>query len=469
MWNPENYSISIHLLPRFLGFIYFWAIGAFLYQILGLIGKNGILPLQDYLHLLRKNYPKKRFFYAPTLFWMTSSDWAIMGVTILGTFLSVLLMLGYFPSLMLALLFIIYLSIVSAGQEFLSFGWESLLLEITFYTFWASLTPVPNIWMFICLNFLLFRFYFQAGLCKLQSTDQSWRSLTALWYHYQSQPLPNTWAWYVYKFPLSFHRVSTLVMFIIELIIPFGLFFSDQVRALTGIAYICLQLIIWLTGNFSYLNHMTAFFSIIAFTNVYLSPLFPLPETEPASPALNILISILGITFLFLQMIRLWNHLKPYHGICSKWLYCLSPFHLVNRYGLFAVMTKERIEIVIEGSADGVIWKEYLCHYKPSEITRRPRRISPYQPRIDWQMWFLPFSDFETESWFHRFLYHLLKGTPEVLKLIRYNPFPDLPPKHIRAVMYDYRFSTRQQKKERGWWWQRKFVGLYSPILSLGP
>lgn len=467
MWNPEHYTTAAFLLPRLLGFIYFCAIGAFLFQILGLLGKNGILPIREYLDLFRIRYPKKRFFYVPSLFWINSSDQALMGLTLTGTFLSILLMLGFYPSLSLALLFLIYLSIVSTGQEFLGFGWESLLLEITFYTFWVSLTPVPNGMMWICLNFLLFRFHFQAGASKLQSCDHCWRDMTALSFHYQSQPLPNTWAWYVYKWPIWFHRLSTLSMFVIEIGVPFGLFLTDEIRAAAGIAMIGLQFIIWLTGNFSFLNHLTAVFSTIAFSNAFFAPLIKPIEAQASSVFLTSMLTFMGTLFLGLQLIRALHQLQPYRCPWAKWLYWLSPFHLVNRYGLFALMTKERIEIIVEGSEDGVNWKEYLFKYKPSEITRRPRRISPFQPRLDWQMWFLPFDDFESENWFHQFMYHLLKGTPAVVKLIRDNPFAESPPRYIRAVMYDYKFSSRKQKKELGWWWQREFVGLYSPVMSL--
>lgn len=466
MWDPEVYTTAALLLPRLLGFIYLFAIGAFLFQIRGLIGKNGILPVVDYLNYFRLHMKRKRFFYIPTLFWLYASDRALMGLTIAGTLLSLLLILGYYPTLCLGLLFVIYLSIVSVGQDFLSFGWESFLLEITFYTFLTSLTPIPNLMVWICLNFLLFRFHIQAGAVKLQSHDRSWWDLTALQFHYQSQPLPNTWAWYVYKWPLTIHKASTFFMFVVELALPFGLFFTDSIRAGVGIAFITFQVIIWLTGNFSYLNHLTAVFSIIAFNNNYLPFLKEPSSFQSAHEATNAILSLIGAIFIILQMMRLWHHFRP-KLVLSQWLAWFSPFHIVNRYGLFAIMTKERYEIIVEGSEDGKNWKEYLCWYKPSEVTRRPRRISPYQPRLDWQMWFLPFDDFESETWFHQFLYHLLKGTPEVLKLIRYNPFPNQPPRYIRALMYDYRFSTKQQKKELGWWWQRDFMGIFSPIMTL--
>ena len=467
MWNPESYTTAAALMPRLLGFIYFFAIGAFLFQIRGLLGKNGILPITDYLKHFRIHYPRKRFFYIPTLFWLKASDQALMSLTLLGTLISIVLMLGFYPAVCLGLLFLIYLSIVSVGQDFLSFGWESFLLEITFYTFWMSLTPIPNLMMWICLNFLLFRFHIQAGAVKLQSRDRAWRDLTALGYHYQSQPLPNTWAWYAYKWPVGVQKASTFLMFVVELAVPFGLFLMDDIRAGVGIAFIGFQYFIWLTGNFSYLNHLTAAFSTITFSNVFLSPFL---QSQPAIPAnwfVNGLLSVIGTVFIVLQLMRFWQHFQPHRHFLAQWLNWFSTLHLVNRYGLFAIMTKERYEIIVEGSEDGKIWKEYLCWYKPSEITRRPRRISPYQPRLDWQMWFLPFDDFEAENWFHQFLYHLLKGTPEVLKLIRFNPFPDKPPLYIRALMYDYKFSSKSEKKEHGWWWRREFTGLYSPVMAL--
>ncbi len=163
---------------------------------------------------------------------------------------------------------------------------------------------------------------------------------------------------------------------------------------------------------------------------------------------------------------RFYQHFAP-NAIFRSILDTLGPYHLANRYGIFAVMTTSRYEIVIEGSEDGHIWKEYLFKHKPSELKRRPRRIAPYQPRLDWQAWFLPFTDFESERWFQSFMYHLLKGTPEVLALLRGNPFPDQPPKYVRAVVYLYEFSSKELKKQSGFWWKRTYVDTYSPVLAL--
>jgi len=463
--DPTSYQFIISLFPRLLGLTFFFAIGAFLFQIRGLIGEEGILPAQAFLSYVTMRFGKKRFYYFPTVFWWSASDRALVGVIAAGTIVSVLLVLGICPPLMLALLFICHLSIVKVGQDFLGFGWEMFLLEITFNTFFLTLAPNPFIWM--SLNILLFRFHLQAGAVKLQSADASWRDLTALTYHYQTQPLPNTIAWYMHRLPLWFHKLSCLLMFVIELVVPFAIFGNETIRLAVFACFFGLQFFIWFTGNLSYLNHLTAIFSMILISDTFLKPLFGEAPPLPApSLALNIVVSIVGITLLTLQVIQLYDHFFP-NRIFYRILNWFSPFHIVNRYGIFAVMTTKRYEIVVEGSDDGVDWKEYTFRYKPSELDRRPRRVSPYQPRLDWQAWFLPFSGYDMEPWFQNFLFRLLQGSPNVVKLLRDNPFPKAPPQFIRAVAYDYVFSDYKTRRETGKWWERQFVGRYSPELTL--
>lgn len=467
MFSPESYTIVATLFPRLLGLIYFAAFGAFLFQIKGLIGTNGILPLGAFLKLVRRNYPKNYLSLVPSLFWIKSSDSYLMGVIVSGTILSLLLVLGVFPPLLLLLLYLLYLSIVSAGQEFLSFGWEGFLLEITLNAFFLSLASPPNIMVWISINLLLFRFHFQAGAVKLQSGDENWRNLTAIAYHYQSQPLPNMVAWYAHKLPMWFHKLSTLTMFVIELVIPFGMFGDDTIRFAAFWAFLGLQFMIWATGNFSYLNHLSAVFSTILISNVYLSPFFSTPPETPQSwTGVYLLCTAAGTVLTALQIMRLWQHFAP-NQLFALWLRKLAPLHIANQYGIFAIMTTTRNEIIFEGSNDGVTWKEYVFFYKPCEVERRPRRISPYQPRIDWQAWFLPLGSYRYDSWFGNFLYHLLKGTPEVLALIRNNPFPEAPPRHVRTVMYEYEFTSAREKKETGCWWRRKWIGIFTAPICL--
>ncbi len=387
-------------------------------------------------------------------------------MALVGTILSLTLVLGIFPAAILFLLYILYLSIVTAGQDFLSFGWEGFLLEITINAFFLSLTSPPNLMVWISINLLLFRFHLQAGAVKLQSRDVNWRNLTAMAYHYQTQPLPNMIAWYAHKLPMWFHKLSTLFMFIIELVVSFGVFGNEPVRLFVLGAFFSLQFMIWLTGNFSYLNHLTVALTALLIGNMYLPPwLGSLPEVSQ-SPYVDLVCTTIGTALTIMQMVQIWQHFVP-NPLFRTWLSVLAPFHAINAYGIFAVMTTIRHEVIFEGSDDGKHWEEYLFYHKPSEITRRPRRISPYQPRIDWQAWFLPLGSFRYDTWFDRFIYKLLQGSPEVLYLLRFNPFPNAPPRYIRTVLYEYEFSSFQEKKEHGWWWRRRRQGLFTNPVTL--
>lgn len=468
MLDTDNYVIGTRLFIQLLGGIYFFAFGAFLFQIRGLIGKEGILPIQNYLELVKRHFGPKRFYFTPSVFWINASDTALMIVVAAGTLLSLLLFFNVWPSLILVLLMILYLSIIQTGQDFLSFGWELFLMEVSLNAFLLSLTTVPNVFVWISLNLVLFRFHFQGGAVKLQSRDPNWRNLTGVWYHYQSQPIPNTLAWFAHKLPLGFHRFSTALMLFIELVIPFGIFFGQGMRLGVFFCFTGLQLAIWLTGNFSYLNYLTVVLSVILVSDAYLAPIFgPAPEALQPPLGLDISLSLIGGVLILLQLISLWNHFFPSKALFRKVLEAIQPFHCINRYGIFAVMTTKRYEIVVEGSEDGEEWKEYYFYHKPTELDRRPRRISPYQPRLDWQAWFLPFRQAEDSTWFHNFLVRLLQGSPHVLSLLRQNPFPEKPPKFIRAMVYDYEFTDWATRKATGQWWTRKLVGFYSLPMSL--
>lgn len=466
MWNSAEYTTSSWIFIRLLGAIFFIAIGAFFLQVKGLIGSKGILPLKEYIFFLKKRLVRKSYKRLPMIYWFSQSDRFIQGSLLLGLLAAVLLMLGIIPPLMLLTLYVIYLSLVYAGQDFMSFGWELFLLEITAHAFFLSFSTIPNPMVFLSLNFLLFRFNLQAGAVKLQSQDVNWRNLKAIYYHYQSQPLPNTQSWFVYKLPMGFHKLACLYMFFVEFIVPFGIFFNDDIRFFVFTQIFLLQFFIWFTGNFSYLNYMTVVLSVILIPDKFL-PEF-LRGTAGALPTplpLDAFLYAAGTGLFALQAISLANHFFPKKEF-RRILNVFSPFFLGNRYGIFAVMTTQRIEIVIEGSDDGTTWKEYAFKYKPSEVARRPRRISPYQPRLDWQAWFLPFSSFEQEPWFQSFLFSLLNGDKDVLALLRVNPFPGRPPRLIRALAYDYEFTSWKEKKETGAWWRRKLMGAYSPTLT---
>jgi len=464
--DVANYIHAAKIFIQLLGLVYFFVFSSFILQIRGLIGKNGILPAGIFLQQIKFRFGSKAYYYLPSIFWINSSNAFLVGVTIVGTIASLLLLFGVFPPLMLILLYVLHLSIVSVGQDFLSFGWEMFLLEITMNAFFLSWTEVPNPLIWFSLNLLLFRFHFQAGAVKLQSRDMTWSNFTALAFHYQTQPIPNTQAWFFHKLPLAFHKASTAFMFIAEMGFAFLIFGTEEMRLLTWFILVGLQLMIWFSGNFSYLNHLTIVLCTILISDTYFNPFLGIPHPALTPLWETIVLSTLGTLLVFIQCIRLYHHFF-WNSWFSTILSWFSPFHLANRYGIFAVMTTKRYEIIVEGSEDGKVWKEYCFKYKPSEVDRRPRRISPFQPRLDWQIWFLPFSMFETQVWFKNFLIRLLQNTPEVLSLLRVNPFPDHPPKYVRALVYDYIFSDFKTLRKDGSWWKRTYIYPYSPTLFL--
>lgn len=442
----------VDLFIRLLGLVYFFAFGAFLFQIKGLIGKNGILPVGDFLRMVRVRFYKERYYLKlPTIFWLNDSDEALVTVVGTGTVLSVLLILGIYPPVVLLLLYGLYLSIVNVGQIFLGYGWEGFLLETTAHAFLLTVTPLPDVMVWLSVNFLLFRFHVQAGAVKLQSQDANWRNLTAISYHYETQPLPNTIAYYIYRAPMWFHKLSCVGMFFIELALPFALLMGSEARLAAFVGFVGLQFTIWATGNLSFLNYLT-----VALCTLLLAP-------QPTEQGL--FMGIVGSVYLALQVIQFAHHFFP-RAFFERILSPLAPFHLVNRYGIFAVMTTKRLEIITEGSHDGKEWKEYVYPYKPSLLNWRPRRIAPYQPRLDWQAWFLPFRPYGYDIWYSNFLGHLLKNTPEVTKLLRVNPFKDNPPRYIRSKAYLYKFTTFEEKRKTGNWWKREEAGIYGPTLS---
>lgn len=465
--DPASYSVSVNLMLHALGAVYFFSFGAHLFQIKGLLGSQGILPAHSYLQMLQRRIKKNKYYYVPTVFWLNCSDFMLLLVPAMGTFLGLFLFFDGPPTLLIPLLIILHLSILSVGQDFLGFGWEGFLLELSYHSFFFSLTTVPNLFVWISYNFLVFRFHFEAGTSKLESRDPNWRNLTAIKFHYQSQPLPNTIAWFIHKLPLAFHRFSTFMMFVIELGVPFiALFGNSEMRLISFILFFGLQFFIWATGNFSFLNYLTLVLILPLIANQYLHFIVgsEMPIIAPAFE--NILLSLVGLSLIITQIIVFWNHYKP-TAWARKFISRIYHLHIANRYGIFAVMTTDRYEIIIEGSKDGYTWKEYSFYYKPSELNRRPRRIAPYQPRIDWQAWFLPFGYYEEEIWFQNFLYRILQGSPEVLSLLRHNPFGDNPPRFIRSQLYLYEFTDYKTKKESGLWWKRTYVSAYSPTLQL--
>jgi hypothetical protein len=477
--DPNTYSLTRFVFLRLLGLMYTVAFLVAVNQLVPLVGSGGLEPAARYLDNVKEHLgTDEAFVRLPTLFWLGASDTALQVVAYSGLVLSLLVLAGFANAIVLFLLWLFYLSIVQAGQVFWGYGWESLLLETgmlaTFLVPPLDLKPFPPnesppkpvIWL---LRWLVFRLMLGAGLIKLRG-DECWRDLTCLVTHYETQPLPNPLSWYLHKLPVAVQKGSVLFNHYAELIAPFMLFWPRRLRLIGGISVVSFQLLLIISGNLSWLNWLTIAITIACFDDQALLCLCPAklreriaqlatehPSSKPRRFAVYGLLALVGV----LSINPVINLFSPSQSMNRSF----DPLYLVNTYGAFGSVGKERYEIVLEGSdGEGAPWKEYEFRCKPGDPTRRPCVVAPYQYRIDWQMWFAAMSDYRHHPWIINLIYKLLSNDRAVIGLLAKNPFPDHPPKYIRADLYRYEFTTWN---ERGTgWWKRTKARSYLPPLS---
>lgn len=480
--NIEN-PLALWLFCRFLSLIYLVAFFSLSLQILGLVGAGGILPVSPFLRFVRENMGWERFFLVPTLFWLVPpTDLVLELGTFLGIFLSLLLFLNIAPSVVSLGLWFLYLSYVSAGQVFFNFQWDGLLLECgllsSLFLPWKlssrfTMLTSSSAWTTFLFHWLLFKLMFLSGLVKLESHDPTWRALTALKYHYETEPLPTPPAWYFYHLPMKFHEISTFLVLFIELVVPFAIFLGKTARRISFFLFSFFQLFIILTGNHAFFNWLSLALCLTLLDDGFIKKIIPYFSSFSPCPSPTFqkrIIPFLSFLVLFISLLFFLESFSfPYPQGIKKLLYFLGTFRSINNYGAFAVMTTRRPEIIIEGSRDGIEWKEYPFRWKPDDPYKAPSFVSPYHPRMDWQMWFAALSTPRENPWFVSLLSCLLKGNKEVIKLFKENPFPSSPPKYIRALLYVYEYSSPSEKREKKLWWHRTYLGLYFPPSSLLP
>ena len=476
---PDNktYAISSWVFARVLGVVLLFAFVSLGVQAKGLFGANGVMPIFMFVESAKS--AGHSFWQHPSVLWWGSSDSMIAGVWVVGAIASIALVLGWLPKAALAVSWFAYLSFVSLGWPFMSFQWDTLLLEVSFTAFffvpWGvrdrlGQHPEPHPIARWALWWLLFRLVFRSAYVKLASGDATWADLSALSYHYWTQPLPTVFAWYANLLPDWFQRLSCALMFAVEFGAPFliGVPRAWARRAAAG-SITVLMVLIALTGNYGFFNLLTIALCIPLLDDRMLSRITPgrlIPRTAPrreskwntwpgVAPALVIALSAaIFFTGTFGQRVPAW--LSPVYR-----------FGTFNNYGLFAVMTTERPEINIEGTLDGKTWKPYVFRYKPGPLARAPVWNAPHQPRLDWQMWFAALGDYRRNVWLGNLMRRLLQGEPSVLALIEDNPFQDEPPKQVRALIYRYELTNRDERKGTGRWWKRRDRALYAPILGV--
>jgi len=455
----------------------FWSLGV---QILGLVGSHGILPAGDFLKYISLQEGASRFWVAPTLCWFNSSDFCLLFLCCGGIALSILLLLGIWPSFSAFLLWVIYLSLTVIGQDFLGFQWDNLLLEAGFLLIFLSPHPFrsqykssfyPSLMIVWLFRWLLFRLLFESGIIKILSGDPNWAHLTALTYHYWTQPLPNVISWYVNQLPIWFQKLSCTLVFFVEILVPFLIFAGRWGRLIAFFCISGLQVLIILTGNYCFFNLLALGLCLTLLEDEHFK-IFSFSLKVMAGKGgvfYRVVTGVIVVIVLIVSMGLMADSFAhcPLPKPVEKMITAVSPLRSINNYGLFAVMTTERNEIILEGSDDAEHWQPYEFPYKPGDVKQAPRWAMPYQPRLDWQMWFAALGSWRENPWVLSLMEKLLQGEPTVVRLMGVNPFKDHPPKYIQAVFWQYHFTDFKTKSKNGAWWQRNIKGLYCPTISL--
>jgi len=512
----SEYGASDRLLPRWLflramGMIYFSAFYSLVFQIHGLIGPQGILPAGDYLQaILRSPVAHARFWYVPSLLWISSGSHMLMALCWAGMIASLLLVLNFWPRAMLVICFVCFLSFVSAAQDFSGYQSDGMLLGAGFVCLFfappglrpklGAAHPASRASLFL-LQWEWFRIYFESGIAKLASGDPQWRNFTAMDEYYQNGPLPTWIGWYMQHLPHWFHAGSVVATLVMELGLVWMIVLPRRFRIILFFIVTFWEFGVITTANYAFLNYIVLAMGILLVDDRLLLRFVPkrwkskatiavearhaasLPDTTEAKPnepsarairrhfgALKLAFSAVMLTWIFyVTSAELVRMLLPAIPLPSTPITMLEPFRIADRYGLFAVMTRGRYEIEFQGSNDGQNWTPYLFRYKPQALNEPPGIHAPYQPRFDWNLWFASLGSWRENSIVPDTEFRLLSNDPDVLTLFKGNPFASAPPKQVRAMLWQYWFTSWAEKRTSGNWWRRQLLGLYAPTLERQP
>ena len=467
--QPGDYWLARLALAKSMGALFLIAFLNAVKQFRPLLGERGLLPVP----LFVREVP---FQESPSLFFFFPNDQAFAILAWLGVALSSVIVAGFIDSYTWGLwaiwimLWVLYLSFVNVGQIFYGFGWESILLEAGAYAAFLggseTTTQVAVMWLF---RWLLFRVMFGAGLIKLRG-DSCWRDLTCLDYHYETQPIPNPLSWFFHQGPEWSKKGGVLFNHFAELIVPFGYFLPQPMASIAGALTILFQLLIFASGNLSWLNALTLVLAFSCFDDQTLGRWFGI-QAQPTHPPDLVFRIFTAAIFLLVVVLSI----KPVKNLLSRRQVMntvYNRFHFVGTYGAFGGITRERYEIAFEGTDETVItpstkWREYEFKGKPGDPTRMPPQIAPYHLRLDWLMWFAAMGSYQRHPWLIHLVAKLLEGDKAVLGLLKRNPFPGAPPHFVRAQRYLYRFSSPRERRASGLWWIRESAGSYFPMVSL--
>jgi hypothetical protein len=526
--GPSDRFLSRWIFLRALGAIYFSAFFSLVFQIRGLIGPEGILPAGEYLKSVAEQVGHARYWYAPSVLWFSSGAHMLTGLCWVGMAAAVLLLLNLWPRGMLVVCFVCFLSFVSAARDFSGYQSDGMLLEAGFLSLFLApgglrprlgeMQPPVRAALYLVL-WEWFRIYFESGVAKMAGGDPEWRNFTAMDDYYQNGPLPTWIGWYVQHFPHWFHGASAFFTLALELVLIWLAFLPRRFRIALFFVVTPWQIGIILTANYTFLNYLVLVLAFLLLDDRFLMrfcpgqwkrPLLDLPLTSaghahspvsaqlsvltsPSSPSIDKAPASRDVSLDAWQKNRFW--LAPLRvaitAVLLLWIFyattaqmlwmimsaplptspvaLLDPFRIANRYGLFAVMTRGRYEIEFQGSNDGQTWIAYPFRHKPQELNKPPRIYAPYQPRLDWNLWFASLGEWRDNPLVLRTQRRLLSNDPDVLALFAANPFPQAPPRQVRAVLWQYWFTSMAEKREHGLWWRRELLELYAPAIGLEP
>jgi len=506
-----DHHISRWIFLRALGLIYFSAFYSLIFQIRGLIGPRGILPTEQYLSAVERGLGPLRFWYAPTLLWFSSGSHMLMAICWVGMAASLLVMANVWPRANLAVCFLCFLSFVSAAGDFSGYQSDGMLLEAGFICLffaprgflpgWGRSSPPVRASLFLLL-WEWFRIYFESGVVKLASGDPQWRHLTAMDQYYQNGPLPTWIGWYVEHLPHWFHASTVVATLALELLLVWMLFLPRKWRIVCFFIVTPWQVGVILTANYAFLNYIVLALGFLLLDDRFLMRFVPgrwrfiVPDREATTDTEDNPDGVAQEEPALVQASGLQRQLRPiglaFTAVILSWIFyattvpmlqmfwrsiplptaplmALQPFRIANEYGLFAVMTPNRYEIEFQGSEDGKTWIAYPFRYKPQALNKAPGIYAPYQPRFDWNLWFASLGSWTQYPIVPRTEELLLTNDPAVLSLFAGNPFPNHPPRMVRAVLWQYWFTTIDEKRATGNWWRRLLLGAYAPTLTIGP
>ncbi|HEY4564122.1 MAG TPA: lipase maturation factor family protein, partial [Thermoanaerobaculia bacterium] len=463
---------------RCLGLLFFSAFYSLAFQIRGLIGPRGLLPAGAWLEQVARALPGlSRFWRVPTLLWLDSSNPALMALVWGGLIASVLLVLNVWPRVTIAVCLVTFVSFIAAAQDFASYQSDGMLLEAGFLSLffaprgvWPGLGAVhpPSPASLFLLRWEWFRIYFESGVVKLLSGEVQWRNLTAMDHYYENGPLPSWPGWYVQQnLPHGFHAATAGLTLLLELVVVWMAWLPRRFRIACFLIVTPFQIGIILTANYAFLNYLVLVLGFLLLDDRALARLgLPVPAAVEARPAprwrvrWGEIAAAAALVWIFYSTVITY---VPSAGPLAAPARLIAQFRIANQYGLFAVMTRDRYEIEFQGSRDGVTWVPYPFRYKPQDLMEKPGIFAPYQPRFDWNLWFASLGDYTENPFVMTCEAQLLENSPPVLRLFAGNPFGARPPAMVRAVKWQYWFTTPAERARTGAWWNRKLIGLYAP------